>query len=212
MVKRWANRRQMTNIKWHDTIQWSGDFHLKQVKEPTYMQHTSASTCVMLWKHTLLLLICRCEICTLLPSHNPRNLKFSAKIIYTCTVWITISIQFFFFIELIRGLFSREKKEEHLLAWQKSSNACTVRGGVSPTVRDRGKCSWPNVHSPTPPSPTACTERVKGEGFIHILRTGTLTHKHTALKLEFMLDRIQISTHTNTPPVARVNECTHKHL
>lgn len=45
---------------------------------------------------------------------------------------------------------------------KKSSNACRVRGGVSPTVRDRGKCSWPSVHSLAPPSPTACTETVAG--------------------------------------------------
>lgn len=72
-----------------------------------------------------------------------------------------------------------------LLAWQESSNVGTVRGGVSPTVRDRGKCSWPNVHSPAPPSPTACTERVGG--FIHILQTDTLTLLY---KLDFMHERI----------------------
>lgn len=69
------------------------------------------------------------------------------------------------------------KAERVVLAWQESSNVGTVRGSVSPTVRDRGKCSWPNVHSPAPPSPTACTERV-GRGFIHILQTDTLIHTY----------------------------------
>lgn len=48
-----------------------------------------------------------------------------------------------------------------------------MRGGVSPTVRDRGKCSWPSVHSPAPPSPTACTERVKGVYTYTVFQTHT---------------------------------------
>lgn len=70
------------------------------------------------------------------------------------------------------------------LAWKESSDVGTVRGGVSPTVRDRGMCSWPNVHSPAPPSPTACTERVRG--FIHRLQPDTLTLQH---KVDFMHEK-----------------------
>lgn len=75
---------------------------------------------------------------------------------------LLINSSYSMFLNFINKLSVFGKIRHVLLAWQKSSNAGTVRGGVSPTVRDRGKCSWPNVHSLAPPSPTACTERVGG--------------------------------------------------
>lgn len=64
------------------------------------------------------------------------------------------------------------------LCWlgKKAADVGTVRGSVSPTVRDRGKCSWPNVHSPAPPSPTSCTERVGRGVYTHIENRHTRTH------------------------------------
>lgn len=80
----------------------------------------------------------------------------------------------------------------------------TVRGGVSPTVRDRGKCSWPNVHSPAPPSPTACTERAEGGLYTYCKHAHSLTHPHGTAQTGANAQK-DLNTHT----VACMNALKH---
>lgn len=77
-----------------------------------------------------------------------------------------------------------------------------MKGGVSPTVRDRGKCKWPNAHSPAPPSPKACRERVwGGQVYTHIKNRHTFSHS----QVEFMRERRQKQKSTVITFVRRQN-------
>lgn len=92
-----------------------------------------------------------------------------------------------------------------------SCNADVVRGCVSPTVRGRGKCSWPNVHSPAPPSPTACTERVRGL-YTYCKQADTYTQniQTTTKKSAQRYDCKHNHTHTNKSS-HRSGTCTWAH-
>lgn len=75
---------------------------------------------------------------------------------------------------------NREKKIRRLDERAVHTVESVCRGSVSPTVRDRGKCSWPNAHSPAPPSPTQHAHKVKWEVRVtHTLQSGELRHTYT---------------------------------